>query len=119
MYNQNNIFAKILRREIPCEKIAEDQYYLSFHDIAPKAPVHALVIPTGPYQNAHDFSDNASTEEIVGFWKGVNATFELLGLKADGYRLITNTGAHGRQDVPHFHIHILGGHDLGPKEAMK
>jgi diadenosine tetraphosphate (Ap4A) HIT family hydrolase len=114
MYDQNNIFAKILRGE----KIAQGLYYLSFYDIAPKAPVHALVIPTGSYQSAHDFSDKAASDEIVGFYKGVNETLEALGLKANGYRLISNTGVHGRQEVPHFHIHILGGHDLGPKVVM-
>lgn len=118
MYDQNNIFAKILRDEIPAKKIAQGQYYLSFYDIAPKAPIHALIIPTGTYQNAHEFSAKASAEEIVGFYKGVDATIDVLGLKADGYRLISNTGTYGRQDVPHFHIHILGGHDLGPKHAM-
>lgn len=115
MYDQNNIFAKILRGEVPCQKITQNQYFLSFYDIAPKAPIHALVIPTGSYQNAHDFSDKASPDEITGFYKGVNDTLDVLGLKANGYRLISNTGLHGRQDVPHFHIHILAGHDLGPK----
>lgn len=115
MYDQNNIFAKILRGEIPAKKISQGPYYLSFYDIAPKAPIHALVIPAGPYQNSYDFSANASAEEIIGFYKGINETLDLLELKANGYRLISNTGTHGRQDVPHFHIHILGGHDLGPK----
>ena len=118
MYDQNNIFAKILRGEIPCQKIADGPYFLSFHDIAPKAPVHALVVPTGFYENAHDFAANASTDEIVGFWKGISTTIEVLALTKNGYRLITNTGTHGRQDVPHFHIHILGGHDLGPKMVL-
>lgn len=118
MYDQNNIFAKILREEIPCRKIAEDQYFLSFYDIAPKTTIHALVVPTGPYINAHDFASTASTEEIVGFWKGVNATIHALDLTHDGYRLITNTGLHGRQEVPHFHVHVLGGQDLGPKIVM-
>ena len=118
MYDQNNIFAKILRGEIPAKKIAQGQHYLSFYDIAPKAPVHALVIPTGAYQNAHDFSDKAPLEEIAGFYKGVNATLEVLGLKESGYRLIANTGTHGHQDVPHFHVHILGGKDLGQMVVM-
>ena len=118
MYDQNNIFAKILRSEIPCKKIAEDQYFLSFHDIAPKAALHALVIPTGHYKNAHDFTSRSSTDEIVGFWKGVNTTIDALNVAQNGYRLITNTGTDGRQDVPHFHIHILGGQDLGPKIVM-
>jgi diadenosine tetraphosphate (Ap4A) HIT family hydrolase len=118
MYDQNNIFAKILRSEILCKKIAEDQYFLSFHDIAPKAALHALVIPTGRYKNAHDFTSRSSTDEIVGFWKGVNTTIDALNVAQNGYRLIANTGTDGRQDVPHFHIHILGGQDLGPKIVM-
>jgi diadenosine tetraphosphate (Ap4A) HIT family hydrolase len=118
MYDQNNIFAKILRSEIPCKKIAENQYFLSFHDIAPKAPVHALAIPSGHYKNAHDFTARASAKEIIGFWMGVNTTIDALHLAQNGYRLIANTGTNGRQDVPHFHIHILGGQDLGPKIVM-
>ncbi len=80
--------------------------------------MHALVIPTGHYKNAHDFTTRASTDEIVSFWKGVNTTIESLNVAQKGYRLITNTGTDGRQDVPHFHIHILGGQDLGPKIIM-
>ncbi len=118
MYDQNNIFAKILRGDIACQKIAEDKHFLSFHDVHPKAPTHALVIPKGSYENAHDFTTHASEEEIVGFWKGVNTTVTTLNLTQDGYRLIANTGPHSRQEVPHFHVHILGGHDLGPKMVM-
>lgn len=115
MYDTNNIFAKILREEIPCEKVEEDKYFLSFHDIHPKAPIHALVIPKGFYENAHDFASKATLEEIVGFWHGINITVTKLNLTQNGYRLISNTGLHGRQEVSHFHVHILGGHDLGPK----
>lgn len=118
MYDTNNVFAKILRSEIPCKKIAEDDYFLSFHDLHPKAPTHALVIPKGHYENAHHFTTNASSEELVGFWMGVNATIATLNLTQDGYRLIANTGVHGCQEVPHFHVHILGGHNLGPKMVM-
>ena len=115
MYDQNNIFARILRNEIPCQKIAEDEWFLSFYDVAPKAVVHALVIPKGPYKNIHDFISNAEAERVVSFWKGVDTTITLLSLKENGYRLIANTGNNSHQEVPHFHVHILGGQDLGPK----
>ncbi len=115
MYDVDNVFAKILRGEIPCKKIADSQYFLSFYDVDPKATVHALIIPTGAYINAHDFAEKASIDEQVGFWQGMNKTLEILQLKENGYRLIMNTGQHGRQEVEHFHMHILGGNDLGPK----
>lgn len=115
MYDSNNIFAKILRAEIPAKKIAENEYFLSFHDIAAKAPVHALVIPKGNYINAHDFANKASDAEISNFWKGVSETITLLELQTNGYRLIANTGINGCQEVQHFHIHILGGTKLGAK----
>lgn len=118
MYDTNNIFAKILRSEIPCRKIDEDKYFLSFYDIHPKAPIHALVIPKGPYENLHDFINKASTDKIAGFWKGVNTTVTFLNLTQNGYRTIINTGLHSRQEVPHFHVHLLGGQDLGPKMVM-
>ncbi len=118
MYDTNNIFAKILRKEISCNKIEEDEYFLSFHDLHPKAPSHALIIPKGSYLNAHDFSARASAEEIIGFWKGVNTTITALNLTQNGYRIIANTGIHGRQEIPHFHVHLLGGHDLGSKMVM-
>ncbi|MCE2715818.1 MAG: HIT domain-containing protein [Pseudomonadota bacterium] len=118
MYDINNIFAKILRAEIPCNKIEEDLYFLSFHDINPKASIHALVIPKGSYENAHDFADKATIQEIAGFWNGVNMTLAKLNLIQNGYRLITNSGLHGHQEVPHFHVHILGGQDLGSKMVM-
>jgi histidine triad (HIT) family protein len=117
MYDQNNVFAKILRKEIACQKIAEGPHFLSFHDVAPKAPIHALVIPTGYYENIHEFTSHASVDEILGFWKGFNTTLDELLLKSGGYRLIANTGINGRQEVPHFHIHILGGYDLESKMA--
>lgn len=114
MYDTNNIFAKIIRGEIPCKKIDESEHFLSFHDIHPKAPIHALAIPKGTYENAHAFTNKATVDEIIGFWKGVNTTVALLNLAQNGYRLITNTGLHSHQEVPHFHVHILGGHNLGP-----
>lgn len=113
MYDSNNVFAKILRNEIPAKKIAEGEHFLSFYDIAAKAPIHALIIPKGKYINAHDFSGNASAEEIVSFWQGINETVKILELEKNGYRLISNAGLHGNQEVPHFHIHILGGKNLG------
>lgn len=115
MYDQHNIFAKILRGDIPCQKIAKNEWFLSFHDIAPNAAIHALVIPTGPYENLHDFIGNALPDEITHFWKGVETTIELLSLKENGYRIIANTGTDGQQEVPHFHVHILGGQNLGAK----
>jgi len=113
-YDPNNIFAKILRGEIPCTKILEDEFSLAFHDAYPKAPVHALVIPKGAYINAQDFHQNASPEEIVGFYRGASKAVDLLGLDKDGYRIISNSGINGGQEVPHYHIHLLGGKKLGP-----
>ncbi len=114
MYDNDNIFAKVLKEEIPCKKVAEGNYFLSFYDINPKANTHVLVIPTGPYLNLHDFAQNASQAEQIGFWQGVDETLETLKLKENGYRLIMNTGINGRQEVQHLHIHILGGNDIGP-----
>lgn len=115
MYDTNNIFAKILRGEIPCKKVAEGEHFLSFYDINPKAKIHVLVIPKGHYVNAHDFAQKARPEEMVGFWRGLDETIEILKLQDTGYRLVINTGNHGRQEVPHLHAHILGGNDLGTK----
>jgi diadenosine tetraphosphate (Ap4A) HIT family hydrolase len=119
MYDTNNIFTKILRGEIPCKKVAEGNYFLSFYDINPKANTHVLVIPTGQYLNAHDFAKNATPEEQVGFWQGIDETIEILKIKENGYRLIMNTGINGRQEVPHMHMHILGGNDIGPMVVKK
>ncbi len=113
-YDQNNIFAKILKGEIPCKKINDDEYYLAFHDIQPKAPIHVLVIPKGKYISAQDFHEKASPEEISGFYKGLAKVVESLNIKNDGFRLISNCGLNGGQEVPHFHVHILGGKKLGP-----
>ncbi len=115
-YDQNNIFAKILRNEIPCKRINEDAHYLAFHDIHPKAPIHVLVIPKGHYINAQDFHRNASPEEITGFYKGLAAVAENLNIQ-EGFRLISNCGLNGGQEVPHYHMHILGGRQLGPMLA--
>lgn len=114
MYDSNNIFAKILRAEIPCQKVAEGKHFLSFYDINPKAKIHVLVIPTGPYVNVYDFVARASVDEQIGFWQGFKDTLAVLQLDENGHRLVMNTGIHGRQEVLHMHLHILGGNDTGP-----
>jgi histidine triad (HIT) family protein len=113
-YDPQNIFAKILQGQIPCARVYEDDYALAFHDIHPKAPIHVLIIPKGGYLNAYDFHQRASPLEITGYYTAMNRTLETLGLADDrGYRLISNTGVHGGQEVPHYHTHILGGGPLG------
>jgi|TARA_R110002096_G_scaffold266710_1_gene460299 histidine triad (HIT) family protein len=113
-YDSGNIFAMILRGDIPCDKIYEDEHALAFNDINPQAPVHALVIPKGEYVSMTDFSKNAPVELITGFFRAVGETARQLGLEKDGYRLIANTGDNAHQDVPHLHFHILSGKKLGP-----
>ena len=113
IYDQQNIFAKILRGEIPCNKIDECEHTLSFHDIQPQAPVHILVIPKGAYVNVIDFSENASIEEQAAFLAAISRVAKMAGVAEDGYRLISNSGTHGHQEVPHLHMHILGGQPLG------
>ena len=115
-YDDNNIFAKILRGEIPCKKIYEDDFILSFHDINPQKKIHALVIPKGKYINLDDFSDNASTDEIVGLIKGINIVAKKLGISSKngkGYRALANINEHGGQEVPHLHFHLFGGEKVG------
>jgi len=112
-YDDNNIFAKILRGEIPCKKLYEDKYVLAFPDIAPKAPVHILVIPKGKYANVVDFGANATPDEITGFWRAVSKIAADNGVAGSGFRTIANTGLNGGQEVPHFHVHILGGKSIG------
>ncbi len=115
-YDNNNIFAKILRKEIPCKKIYEDDFVLSFYDINPQKKIHALVIPKGSYINLDDFSENASPEEIVGLIKGVNTVAKKLGISAingKGYRALANISEHGGQEVPHLHFHLFGGEKVG------
>lgn len=116
-YDPDNIFAKILRGEIPCNKIYEDAFALAFHDIKPQAAVHALVIPTGQYTDIDDFSANATDAEIAGFWRAVGKVARDLGvaesLGGSGYRVISNAGVNAHQEVPHFHVHIAGGQVLG------
>ena len=112
-YDSNNIFAKILRGEIPCKKVYEDSHVLAFHDIAPQAPSHILVLPKGPYRDMNDFSSGAKPEEITALFRAVGLIAKEQGLDATGYRVITNCGANGGQEVPHLHLHILGGRRLG------
>jgi diadenosine tetraphosphate (Ap4A) HIT family hydrolase len=108
-YDEGNIFAKILRGEIPCRKVFEDDWALAFHDINPQAPVHVLVIPKGPYVSWDDFSAKASTEEIAGFVRAVGQVARELDLVDAGYRMLANVGQHGHQEVPHLHVHLFGG----------
>ena len=112
-YDDANIFARILRGEIPCKRVAEDDHALAFHDIAPQAPVHVLVIPKGPWVSAADFHAEASAEAIAGFWRLVGAVAKAQGLEETGYRILSNMGPDGGQEVGHFHVHIFGGRRLG------
>ena len=113
-YDPNNIFAKILRGEIPNDTVLETEHCLAFKDIAPQAPNHVLVIPKGAYIAYDDFSLNASAEELVDFHRTVAKVIELIGANEDGFRAITNAHTHGMQEVPHFHMHILSGKLMGP-----
>ena len=118
-YDPQNIFAKILLGEIPCKKILENQWGLAFHDIHPRAPIHALVIPKGPYINSADFFEKASDEEIAGFYRLLGEVVRTLELTQPGFRLLSNCGVNGGQEVPHFHVHIFGGRALGPMLVEK
>ena len=112
-YDDQNIFAKILRGEIPNRTVFEDEWALAFHDIAPQAPIHILVIPKGEWVSWDDFSARATSEEISGFVRAVGQVARELGLVEPGYRLLANLGAHGGQEVPHLHVHLFGGKPLG------
>lgn len=112
-YAPDNIFAKILEGKIPCQKFYEDEFVLSFPDINPLAPTHLLIIPKGAYTSFHDFSTHASTAELEGFFRAIALIAEKAGVGTSGYRLITNHGKHSHQEVPHFHMHLLGGELLG------
>ena len=116
-YDPDNIFAKILRGEIPCNKVYEDDWSLAFHDINPQAPVHILVIPKGEYVSWDDFSAKASADEIAGFVRAVGHVAREQGLPVRGYRLLANVGRNGGQEVPHLHVHLFGGGPLGPMLA--
>ncbi|MDB2500686.1 HIT domain-containing protein [Candidatus Pelagibacter bacterium] len=116
IYDDNNIFAKILRKEIPCKKIYEDEFVLSFYDINPQKKIHALVIPKGKYIDLDDFTTKASASEIVGLLKGINTVAKKLGISIDkgkGYRALTNINEHGGQEVLHLHFHLFGGEKVG------
>jgi histidine triad (HIT) family protein len=112
-YDDQNVFARILRGEIPSKKIYEDEWALAFHDIAPKTPTHVLVIPTGPYCSFADFSQTASDAEIAGFIRAVGHVAKMVGAEASGYRVLANTGEHAGQEVAHFHVHLFAGRPLG------
>jgi diadenosine tetraphosphate (Ap4A) HIT family hydrolase len=116
-YEDDNVFARILRGELPCNKVFEDEWALAFHDIRPAAPTHILVIPKGRYVSWDDFSEHASAEEIAGFVRAVGRVAREAGLVAPGYRLLANIGGHAGQEVPHLHVHIFGGRGLGPMLA--
>ncbi len=112
-YDDANIFARILRGEIPSKPVYDDQWAYAFHDINPQAPIHVLVIPKGRYVSWDDFARDASAEEIAGFVRAVGQVARDLGLPAPGYRLLANIGGHGHQEVPHLHVHIFGGKQMG------
>ena len=116
-YDDSNIFARILRGEIPAKRVYEDDFALAFHDISPQAPTHVLVIPKGAYVSWDDFSARAPDAEIAGFVRAVGHVAREHGLVAPGYRLLANVGGHGGQEVPHLHVHLFGGKPLGPMLA--
>ena len=113
VYDNNNVFAKILKGIIPCQKIDENKFSLAFTDINPQAAIHILVIPKNSYIDFYDFTKNATSEEVKFFWELVNDVIIKKNIVKKGFRIITNSGKDGNQDVPHFHVHILGGRNLG------
>ncbi len=113
-YDPNNIFARILRGEIPCRKVYEDEWALAFHDINPLAPVHVLVIPKGAYVSLADFTASASDAELAGFLRAVGTVARQLGVEDKGYRVLANHGTDAHQEVPHLHVHLFAGAPLGP-----
>jgi histidine triad (HIT) family protein len=113
-YDPSNVFARILRGELPCKKVFEDDHVLAFHDINPLAPLHVLVIPKGEFVSMDDFAAKASPEQIAAFFRAVGAIAREHGVAESGYRFLANTGADGHQEVPHFHVHLFGGAPLGP-----
>ncbi len=116
-YDDANIFARLLRGEIPSTRVYEDEWAIAFHDIAPQAPVHVLVIPRSAHVSLADFTLNASEAEVAGFFRAVGLVARQLGLEAPGYRAVANVGQHGGQEVPHFHVHLLAGHALSGRMA--
>ena len=114
-YDRNNVFARILRGELPCKKVYEDEFALAFHDIHPQAPVHVLVIPKGEYVSSADFCGSAPPELVTGFWRAVATVARELGLEDQGYRLVANHGPNGGQLVFHFHVHLFSGRTMSPR----
>jgi diadenosine tetraphosphate (Ap4A) HIT family hydrolase len=112
-YDRNNVFARILRGEIPCKKVYEDEHVLAFHDISPQTPTHVLVIPKGEYVSFDDFAAKASTDEIAALFRTLGNIAREQGVAETGYRILANTGPAAHQEVPHFHVHLFGGRDLG------
>lgn len=112
-YDSSNVFARILRGELPCKRVMETRHSLAFHDIRPLAPVHVLVIPKGSYTDMDDFTAQASDEEIADLWRTVGEVARVTGAQAEGYRVLSNIGKNGHQEVPHLHIHVFGGRYLG------
>ena len=112
-YDKDNVFAKIINKELPAEIIVESIHAMAFNDIAPRAPIHVLIIPKKEYINYHDFTSNASHEEIIDIYKLINSIIDKFGLKRKGYRIITDTGNDGNQEVKHLHFHLLAGKNLG------
>ena len=116
-YDDGNIFARILRGEVPCRRVYEDEHALAFHDVNPQAPVHVLVIPKSPYVSLADFAAQAPPETVAGFFRAIATVARELGLEQPGYRVLANMGHHAHQEVPHFHVHVFGGRPLGPMLA--
>jgi histidine triad (HIT) family protein len=112
-YDRNNVFARILRGELPCNKVFEDEHVLAFRDISPQAPTHILVIPKGEYVSLDDFSLKATAAEITALIRAVGRIARDEGAAENGYRILANTGSAARQEVPHFHVHVFAGRDLG------
>ena len=113
-YDPNNVFARILRGELPANKVFEDEHVLAFHDISPLAPVHVLVIPKGAYVSWDDFSEKASDAEMAAMTRAVGEVARMVGADAQGYRVLSNVGKRGGQEVAHLHVHVFGGQPLGP-----
>jgi len=113
-YDRNNVFARILRGELPCRKVYEDEHVLAFRDIHPQAPAHVVLIPKGEYVSVDDFSETASEAELAGFLRAIVRIARQEGITDSGYRILANHGEAAHQDVPHFHLHLVGGRDLGP-----
>jgi diadenosine tetraphosphate (Ap4A) HIT family hydrolase len=116
-YDKQNVFAKILSGELPCKKVMENEHVLAFHDINPLAPVHVLIIPKGHYVSWDDFSASASDAEIAAMTRAIGEVARMVGADTQGYRVLSNVGKRGGQEVPHFHVHVFGGQPLGPMLA--